>query len=597
LECRTAPAVSVFQQGVDSGFGLGVYGGGRDCYLDEGAPNANNSAANPAAVRWSSSGTTRQSMICFGSIIGNTPGQVPPQSHILNAYLRLRTDQGDGGDGGRMFRMLIDWPDTLTWNQAGAGTAGFDSVPGVQANGTEARISADSQVGTPALDQDFNVGWGNVNVTRDIQAWADGEPNHGWVFIPWSNGGTQWRFRSCEAGVIANRPELVVHWATAAEAATTHVKASFQEGIGGYLGTVDTRLTSDNPNTSYAGDVNLRVAFAQAGSGERQTLLRFDNLFGPAGGQIPVGSKVQLALLTVNTTSAGDGAQFRRMLLPWSDNATWNSTGGGTGGFNLAPGVQPDGVEASNQVTAEAGDASGSPNYSIWSAPIDVIDDINFWAGNPSANNGWAILPWLGGTQLLQFSSSEESLVTQRPRLTVYYSDPPTISSATINSGAFQRSRVTSAKISFDQPVSLPPNPAAAFELRRQSDNAAVALTATPLGNSVTLTFTGGPVDGASLADGRYTLKILASQVNNGNFDGNGDGTPGDDFVLVGTPANGLFRLFGDFDGDGDVDAQDFGAFRSAFGGTTNLAFDFDGDGDVDASDFGQFRTRFGNSI
>jgi hypothetical protein len=178
---------------------------------------------------------------------------------------------------------------------------------------------------------------------------------------------------------------------------------------------------------------------------------------------------------------------------------------------------------------------------------------------------------------------------------------PAEVAAVTVNGGAAQRSRVTELRVSFDARVGLPANPAAAFDLRRQSDNAAVTLAASVdnsgPGTAVTLTFTGGPVDNTSLADGRYTLTALASLIAGGALDGNGDGSPGDNFVLIGDLANRLFRLFGDADGDGDVDAQDFGAFRAAFGGTSNLAFDFDGDGDVDAQDFGQFRARFGSSV
>jgi hypothetical protein len=113
----------------------------------------------------------------------------------------------------------------------------------------------------------------------------------------------------------------------------------------------------------------------------------------------------------------------------------------------------------------------------------------------------------------------------------------------------------------------------------------------------VTLTFTGGPVDGTSLADGRYTLRALANQINGGDFVGT-VGQPGNDYVLVGNPAtNKLFRLFGDADGNGSVDGSDFGVFLGAFGTSNNLIFDFDGGGAVDALDFGQFLQRFGTSI
>ncbi len=173
---------------------------------------------------------------------------------------------------------------------------------------------------------------------------------------------------------------------------------------------------------------------------------------------------------------------------------------------------------------------------------------------------------------------------------------PAKITSVQINDGSAQRSRVTSLLVTFDQPPSLPGTPATAFELKRQSDNATVTLNAAPSGNTVTLTFTGGvPFELGSLADGRYTLKAFASQIT--NLDGDGNGTFGDDFVLVGDPAtNKLFRLFGDADGDGTVPASDFIQFRLALGGNTAM-FDFDGDGAVAASDFIQFRLRFGGSI
>jgi hypothetical protein len=172
-----------------------------------------------------------------------------------------------------------------------------------------------------------------------------------------------------------------------------------------------------------------------------------------------------------------------------------------------------------------------------------------------------------------------------------------TLSSVVVNDGSAQRSRVTSLHLTFNQNVTLPANPAAAFQLKRQSDNAAVTLNATAAGNVVTLMFTGGAVDADSLADGRYTLTVLGSQINGGYFDGNGDGIPGDNYVMVGDPAtNKLFRLFGDTDGDGSVATNDFVFFRQSFNGVNDI-FDFDGDGFVSASDFVQFRRRFNTSI
>ncbi len=176
---------------------------------------------------------------------------------------------------------------------------------------------------------------------------------------------------------------------------------------------------------------------------------------------------------------------------------------------------------------------------------------------------------------------------------------PAKIVSVQINDGSAQRSRVTSLVITFDSAVTLPANPADAFQLKRQ-DNAVVTLNVVPSGNSVTLTFTGGPVEFTSLTDGRYTLTALATEIDGGFFDGDGDGTAGDNYVLASTlspsPATNIFRFFGDHDGDGNVAANDFIQFRLALGGNSPI-FDYDNDGAVAASDFIQFRLRFGGSI
>lgn len=137
-----------------------------------------------------------------------------------------------------------------------------------------------------------------------------------------------------------------------------------------------------------------------------------------------------------------------------------------------------------------------------------------------------------------------------------------------------------------------------AFQLKRQSDNAPVGLSASMIGNAVTLTFTGGPLDAGSLADGLYTLTVLAAQVNGGRFDGNndGDGNASDNYVLIGDATNKLFRLFGDADGTGNVNSADFAAFRSFFGTGASI-FDFDNDGQTNSSDFAEFRKRFGITL
>jgi hypothetical protein len=138
-----------------------------------------------------------------------------------------------------------------------------------------------------------------------------------------------------------------------------------------------------------------------------------------------------------------------------------------------------------------------------------------------------------------------------------------------------------------------------AIELRRQDGTLVDAQLSISLLNGKTvavLTFVGTELVGGSLADGSYTLTVRADRVHDRwgrELDGDGNGSAGGDRV------DGFFRLFGDSDGDGDVDQLDRDHFRSAFQTSAGEAgylwyFDFDGDGDVDGHDNGQFNRRFG---
>jgi hypothetical protein len=185
----------------------------------------------------------------------------------------------------------------------------------------------------------------------------------------------------------------------------------------------------------------------------------------------------------------------------------------------------------------------------------------------------------------------------------VSFTVAPHVAATQVNDGSAQRSRVTNLQVTFDTQVNFATTPDAAFTLTRISDNAPVSFTATAsvIGGVTVVTlnnFTGSATQFGSLADGRYTLTALASQISAGGqaLDGDADGTPGGDFVFG--DAQGLFRFFGDINGDRHVDIADLALFSSTFNLSTGqpgflAAFDFNGDGHIDILDFGQFALRF----
>ncbi len=172
---------------------------------------------------------------------------------------------------------------------------------------------------------------------------------------------------------------------------------------------------------------------------------------------------------------------------------------------------------------------------------------------------------------------------------------PQTVQSVVLNDGSAQRSMVNSITVTFGGAATLDPG---AIELRRQDGSLVnTHLTLSVVGGKTVavLIFAGPEFAGGSLADGGYSLTVRADRVHDRwgrELDGDSDGLPGGD------RADSFFRLFGDSDGDGDVDRLDRDLFRSAFNTGAGEAgylwyLDFDGDGDVDGRDNGQFNRRF----
>jgi hypothetical protein len=175
---------------------------------------------------------------------------------------------------------------------------------------------------------------------------------------------------------------------------------------------------------------------------------------------------------------------------------------------------------------------------------------------------------------------------------------PQQVENVVVNDGSAQRSMVNRITVTFGGAAVLDPG---AIELRRQDGTLVnFLLDASVVGGRTVavLTFAGAEFVGGSLADGNYALTVRADRVHDRwgrELDGDGDSSAG------GNRVDSVSRLFGDSDGDGDVDWLDRELFRSAFKKRAGEAgylwyFDFDGDGDVDGQDNGQFNRRFGQS-
>ncbi len=204
-----------------------------------------------------------------------------------------------------------------------------------------------------------------------------------------------------------------------ADAQTT---VTFRQGVNGYTGALDTwirstTLTSQNTNANLTIDGG-DVAFQDASWS--QALLRFDNLFGNAPGQIPVGSNILTATLTVQTGSvdsdrSGDNINIYRLNTGFNSTTTWANTFGGNG-------VQFDDIEA-----ASIRDDQKNPGNVINSiVNFSVLNSLQTWSGLSTdslanaSNLGWVLTQNAGQNGWI-IGSAENTTITRRPQLSVTF--------------------------------------------------------------------------------------------------------------------------------------------------------------------------------
>jgi uncharacterized protein (TIGR03118 family) len=176
---------------------------------------------------------------------------------------------------------------------------------------------------------------------------------------------------------------------------------------------------------------------------------------------------------------------------------------------------------------------------------------------------------------------------------------PAQVDSVVVNDGSAQRSMVKSLTVTFSDVVVLGDG---AFELRKADGSLVDLNVTTELVNGRTvamITFAGAGIRGGSLADGNYELIIRSDAIEDTfgrALDGDGDGAAGGD------RSEAFFRLFGDSDGDRDVDVHDLLKFVSALnseaGDSQFLDYmDVNGDGRVALVDLLAFVSRLGTQL
>ncbi|HUT09819.1 MAG TPA: lamin tail domain-containing protein, partial [Thermoguttaceae bacterium] len=300
------------------------YAGTLDTQLHSGDPEGYRGAAQTVQVDGSSSGAVLQGLLWFDDIFGDQPGQIPLDDKILDATLTLNvTNQGNPL---ALHRMLRSWDEAANW-----GTFGGN---GIQANGVEAAVAADTTASVP------DTGTLSINVTASLRAWqADPASNFGWAMLPTGTDGVV--FRSSEDLNLPGRPELrlVIDDGTVVEESGVKMKPGINrvlvrafdgpDGTGNELARESIDVWYDaGGGTNLSGTLAEGNTVLDAASGPWHVT---GDVTVPAGSTLTIepGTTVffdQGRRITVNGRLVAEGTEYRRIRLSTEpgSGAAWN---------------------------------------------------------------------------------------------------------------------------------------------------------------------------------------------------------------------------------------------------------------------------------
>ena len=186
---------------------------------------------------------------------------------------------------------------------------------------------------------------------------------------------------------------------------------TFQQGDGkanGASDTDDARLMGALATTNYGSLDRLDV---DTGPPDEHSVIKFPNLFGGGVDQIPLGSSITSATLTLEVNNPGDDMLVYQLVESWDEaTVTWNEASTGVSWTDAGA----DGT-GSRKATA-VGTMSASPAGSYG---VDVTASVQNWSFG-ELNEGW-LLKDTGGDGV-DIRSSEYATPGVRPMLTVTWS-------------------------------------------------------------------------------------------------------------------------------------------------------------------------------
>lgn len=205
----------------------------------------------------------------------------------------------------------------------------------------------------------------------------------------------------------------------------------FQNGVNGYAGALEAGLDKKKPKTASKG----KVLIVQRPTDEegQQVLVQFRDIIGPRSGQVPPGAEITKAVLRVFTGGKTSLHRifFNRMLVPWNEDATWNSRAWGQ-----------NGVPLDDRAALAKPDANNVFYNKNQYYEVDVTESLRAWSeGAP--NHGWVLHNVRTHSGPFGYCSSKMDAVGHRPELIVTFDANPSDKAPRVDalSASFAKSR------------------------------------------------------------------------------------------------------------------------------------------------------------
>lgn len=324
-------------------------------------------------------------LLRFDNLFGNGAGQIPPGAEVVDARLYITTSTVSNAQSSGPWivdRLVIPVDANTTYADLGGdpNTATYDGFEGARGASSGIPVAGFGDMSAGEV--------GQADVTELVQAWADGETNHGFAIF---SGGTTdgWSYNTVGNPNPVLRPRLEITYTT------LPVKEYF------YLADRSAVLNSQSSTRDGSTFETLFFDLNDGTTGTTEGLLRFPVGFGPGAQQIPVGEdivKAELLIVTnspvfLGSTSAHTSGNYavHQMITDW----TVDPLGPPTSFGNLGP-----------VVGTHIGPAAARFEGMGWSATsyVDITSIVRNWragASNygvnvkPETDDGWQ--PFLPG--------------------------------------------------------------------------------------------------------------------------------------------------------------------------------------------------------